>query len=519
MLKYNLLFLLLLSLTIQAQQKKNIINQPVIETLSGKISGTEMKDGVVSFKGIPFAQPPVGVLRWKEPQPVNKWEGVLKADRFRARPMQKRKYDDMIFRSDKNSEDCLYLNIWAPKKVSNEKFPVLVYFYGGGFSSGDGSEARYDGESMARKGIIAITVNYRLGVFGFLAHPELSKESKHGSSGNYGLLDQNAALVWIKNNIKAFGGDSDRITIGGESAGSMSVSAQMASPLSAGLFSGAICQSGSVLGINSTVPLSKGEENGVNFLSKTGKKNIEELRSLSADDVLELSQTFGFPCVVDGYFLPASPVDIFSRGKQIDIPLLGGWTSAETSNNNILQNKAPTLENYRLSVEKIYGNKAQEILKIYSAKNDEEVAQVATDLASDRYIAYSTWKLIDLHGKTNGHPVYRYIFNRKRPEFIGKGENNANPLGAVHASDIEYALGNLPLNNRYAWTNDDYKTSETMQDFLINFIKTGNPNGPGLPNWYGLQSSIPKVMNIDAESKSEQEKNGRRYVAFDMLLR
>lgn len=514
--KFISLLFICAAFTVHAQNRQK--NTSAVITQSGSISGVEMKSGVTSFKGIPYAQPPVGDLRWKEPQPLKKWKGVLVADHFGSRAMQSKKYDDMIFRSDKNSEDCLYLNIWTPKKTDNSKKPVLVYFYGGGFSSGDGSEIRYDGESMAKKGIISITVNYRLGIFGFLAHPELTKESIHQSSGNYGLMDQHAALVWIKKNIEAFGGDAEKITIAGESAGSMSVSAQMASPLSKGLFTGAICQSGSVLGINSTVPLVKAEENGVKFISKIGLKNIEDLRAIPADKLLEISQGFGFPCAVDGYFFPESPINIFATGKQMDIPLLAGWTSAEISNGSILENGIVTLENYKNSIKKIYGDKADQILEIFPAKNDEEVAQIATDLASDRFIAYSTWKLIDLHSKTNGWPVYRYLFSRKRPKFIGTGENNFNPLGAVHASDIEYALGNLKLNDRYAWTAEDYETSNTMQVFFVNFIKTGNPNGEGLPHWYGLQSSIPKVMTIDAVSKSEPEKNGKRYIRFDRLM-
>lgn len=515
--KFISLVLICTVFTVHAQNKEQKSTQN-ITTQSGIVSGVEMESGVSLFKGIPYAQPPVGVLRWKEPQSVKKWKGVLVADHFGSRAMQSKKYDDMIFRSDKNSEDCLYLNIWMPKKTDNQKRPVLVYFYGGGFSSGDGSEVRYDGESMAKSGIISITVNYRLGIFGFLAHPELTKENTHQSSGNYGLMDQHEALVWIKENIEAFGGNADKITIAGESAGSMSVSAQMASPLSKGLFSGAICQSGSVLGVNSTVSLAEAEENGVKFISKIGLENIKDLRDVSADKLLEISQGFGFPCTVDGYFFSESPVDVFATGRQMDIPLLGGWTSAEISNASILENGIETVENYKNSVKKLYGNKADAILEIFPAKNDAEVAQIATDLASDRFIAYSTWKLIDLHSKTNGWPVYRYLFSRKRPKFIGTGENNFNPLGAVHASDIEYALGNLPLNNRYAWTTEDYETSKAMQGFFVNFIKTGNPNGEGLPHWYGLQSSIPKVMTIDAISKSEQEKNGKRHSRFDHLM-
>src|SRR5205807_1266214 len=218
----------------------------------------------------PFAAPPVGDLRWKPPQPVTRWEGVRKADRFSPRAMQPPIFGDMVFRSNGMSEDCLYLNVWTPAKSSKERLPVLVYFYGGGFVAGDGSEARYQGDSMAHKGIVALTVNYRLGVFGLLAHPELTKESPRHASGNYSLLDQTAALRWVQQNIAAFGGDPKKVTIAGESAGSVSVSAQMASPLSKDLIAGAIGESGSIIGTLSAVPLAEGEQNGLRFATNVG---------------------------------------------------------------------------------------------------------------------------------------------------------------------------------------------------------------------------------------------------------
>ena len=243
-----------------------------VKTANGTLEGTLEKTGIRSYKGVPFAAPPVGDLRWKEPQPVQNWEGVRPAKAFGPRAMQAPIFGDMGFRSNGMSEDCLYLNVWTPAKSGNEKLPVLVYFYGGGFVAGDGSEARYDGESMAQKGIVALTVNYRLGVFGLMSHPELTQESAHHSSGNYGLMDQAAAIQWVKNNIAAFGGDPNKITIAGESAGSISVSAQMASPLAKDLIAGAIGESGSLLGALSAVPLSKGEQAGTQFAQTVGAK-------------------------------------------------------------------------------------------------------------------------------------------------------------------------------------------------------------------------------------------------------
>src|SRR5215471_14643556 len=270
--------------------------QDRVKTANGVVEGTAEKSAsekgaaVRTFKGIPFAAPPVGDLRWQAPQPVKDWDGVRKADQFGPRCMQRPIFGDMGFRSNGMSEDCLYLNVWTPAKSARERLPVLVYFYGGGFVAGDGSEARYQGESMAGKGIVALTVNYRLGVFGFFSHPELTKESPHHASGNYGLLDQNAALRWVQQNIAAFGGDPKRVTIAGESAGSTSVSAQMASPLSKDLIAGAIGESWSIISTLSAVPLAEGEKAGVKFAASLGKESapsLAELRAITAEQLLQ----------------------------------------------------------------------------------------------------------------------------------------------------------------------------------------------------------------------------------------
>ncbi|MEJ7559193.1 MAG: carboxylesterase family protein [Pedobacter sp.] len=508
--KILVVILSVLSMQNYAQQAK---------TTNGILQGVPEASGVVSYKGVPFAKPPVGDLRWKEPQAPLNWKGVRQADHFGPQAMQRAIYSDMMFRSAGKSEDCLYLNIWTPAKSPTEKLPVLVYFYGGGFSAGDGSEYRYDGEALAKKGIITITVNYRLGIFGFMAHPELTAESAHHSSGNYGLMDQHAALVWVKKNIAAFGGDPNKVTIGGESAGSMSVSGQMASPLSKGLFIGAIGQSGAFLGNLSPAPLADAEQRGVKFATGIKAKSLADLRKLPADSLLKISAGASFPFTIDGYFLPESPQAIFSTGKQMDVPLLAGWTTAESGAGDVLGKAEPTIGNFKAAVQKLYGERAEEILKAYNPATDGDVWQVATDLASDRFIAYASWKFIDLHSKTNGHPVYRYLFAKKRPVMANAPAGTVDhAIGASHASDIEYSLGNLSTNKVYAWTPDDYKASETMQNYFVNFVKTGNPNGGSLPTWYGLQSSQPKVMVIDAESKSQSERNLRRYVLMDSFF-
>ncbi|MEJ7770030.1 MAG: carboxylesterase family protein, partial [Chitinophagaceae bacterium] len=316
----------------------------IVNTANGKLEGTD-ESGVRIFKGVPFAQPPVGDLRWKEPQAVKNWEGIRKADKFGPRAMQRPLFGDMSFRSNGISEDCLYLNVWTPARSATDHLPVLVYFYGGGLLAGDGSEPRYDGESMSRKGIVAITVNYRLTIFGFFAHPELTKESPHRSSGNYGLLDQHAALKWVQQNIAAFGGDPKRVTIAGESAGSFSVSAHMASPLSKNLIAGAIGESGSLLNIQPSVPLSAVEKMGVAFATGLGASSLADLRAMDAARILEataLPTTPRFPVTIDGYFLPKSPAEIYAAGDQARVPLLVGWNSEESNYRSLMGQEKPT---------------------------------------------------------------------------------------------------------------------------------------------------------------------------------
>ena len=418
------------------------IAQSQVTISDGTLIGNQGSSGIRSYKGIPYAAPPVGDFRWRDPQPVTPWKGKRDARNFGAKAMQLPLYSDMVFRSNGMSEDCLFLNVWTPATNSNAKLPVLVYFYGGGFGAGDGSEPRYDGESMAKKGIVVVTVNYRLSIFGFFAHPELVKESPTYSAGNYGLMDQHAAIVWVQKNIQAFGGDPKHITIGGESAGARSVSAQMATPLSKGLFVGAIGESGSTIGPR--IPtLDEASQKGLEFAQG---KTLKQLRAIPAEALLQMTKGKSFGLITDGHFFPTPPIDIYTKGLQMDIPLLAGWNSGE-------------------------------------------------DTAGS---AYNTWKWIDLHSKTNGFPVYRYFF--------------AYPsTGAPHAFEIPYALGNLPADaERDAW-----KISAFFQQYLANFIKTGNPNGDGLPQWYGLQSSIPKVMNFDSTAHSAPERSNKYYLMMD----
>ena len=490
--------------------------------------GYDRETGLQFFFGIPFAKPPVGELRWKAPQPLDDWEGVKETKAFGNAAMQLKMWDDLNPRAEKKSEDCLYLNVWTPAVEDTKGLPVLVYFYGGGFVAGDGSEARYDGASMAQKGIVAVTVNYRLSLFGFFAHPELSAESPYKASGNYGLLDQHAALKWVQKNIAAFGGDPKKVTIAGESAGSISVSAQMASPLSKNLIAGAIGESGAA--INPTQfprPLAEGEKAGMEFAKKIGRPTLSELRAMSTDEIFKAYNDNNiprFPTVLDGFFYPKSLPDIFNAREQAQVPLLLGWTSAEVPGGAFMQGKDYTVEDYVQKVKETFPDDYEEVLKLYPYGSPEEIELSASALASDRFIAYSTWKWFDLHRKNSTQPVYRYLYSKHRPylksvaDTLGAEAPGTPPaLGAPHACEIEYCLGNLPLLKDYwAWTADDYMVSETMQNYFANFIMTGNPNGEGLPNWPAAKAdeTNPPVMIIDVDSKAEAAKQDDRYLFF-----
>lgn len=502
---------------------------------NGIIEGNfDTKTGIQTFLGIPFAAPPLGSLRWKAPQAVENWTGVRVTKKFGPRAVQAPIFGDMDFKSDGISEDCLYLNIWSPANRNTNDLPVLVYFYGGGFSAGDGSEPRYNGEAMSKKGIVVVTVNYRLGLFGFLAHPDLTKETSYKGSGNYGLMDQAASLQWVKDNIAAFGGDPSKITIAGESAGSISVSYQMTSPISKGLIAGAIGESGA--GINPTLApilLAEAEKIGVEFVTNAGFNSIEDFRKLPSKDLYELfleSKRFGFPVTLDNYFLPKTLPEIFEAKEQAMVPLLAGWNSAESSGNGFMQGKEFTKEAFIDRVKEVYPYDHQEVLELHPHSNPKEVERAATDLASDRFISYSTWKWLDLHAKNSTQPVYRYLYSKLRPPLRDQnltsglaggtmpatGAKVSDPIGAPHACEIEYAMGNLHLVNLFAWTPQDYMVSDTMMNYFANFIKTGNPNGQNLPKWEKVlgTDTHPTFINIDVETKS-QTGNDNRYHFHD----
>ena len=498
-----------------------------VNTQYGILEGFE-EDGVKKFLGVPFAQAPVGELRWKAPQPLQPWEGVREAKAFGADPMQLDIFGDMAFRGAGRSEDCLYLNIWTTAATTADNLPVLVYFNGGGLMAGSGSEPRYDGSAMAKQGVIGVTANYREGVFGYFAHPELTAASDYKGSGNYGFLDQVAAIKWVKENIAAFGGDPNRITIVGESAGSFSVSLLMCSPLSKGLIAGAMLSSGAEVMPNKPATLAEAEAAGIDALKGAGIASLADAMALSADSLQKVLPPRGMSrVVIDGYFMKESADNVFEKNEQAQVPLLAGWNSLEGHPAQALQGQAPTLANFKNAMKAQFGDMTDEILTAYGITADEDVlSQKGLDLASDLFVGFPTWKVCDYHAKS-GLPVYRYHYMHPRPQVSAKMGDKTGALaggvrekteeekkaaatqpaiapGAVHSADIEYAMGTLDTNEYYDWQQEDYDISKLFLTYYANFCKTGNPNGEGLPEWTVITKDNldnAPVMKIDVESK------------------
>jgi para-nitrobenzyl esterase len=473
--------------------------------------------GIRVFEGIPFAAPPVGDLRWREPGPVVPWTGVLMATRFGPRPMQGSLYSDMRFRDKGPSEDCLYLNVWTPAKAAGEKLPVMVWIYGGGFEAGAASEPRQDGGRLATKGVVVVSMNYRLGIFGFFAHPGLTAEAAGGPLGCYGIMDQAAALRWVRRNIAAFGGDPGNVTIFGESAGSYSVSLLMASPAARGLFQRAIGESGSIIGTrrlpterNARIfSLADAEKGGTRFADSVGARSLSDLRAIPAAQLLKDSASTTYkekgrdpPVVVDGRFLPRDPYSIYADGEQAQVPLLAGTTADESRVYAVFGNKRPTADTFRASVRHRYPGFADELLQCYPTSTDEETVKSAGDLACDGFIAASARNWILKHAATGHSPIYVYQFDRVVPippnTWINGFLATSGDTGARHASDIAYVFGALASCKGVTWTPDDWLLSDAIATYWTNFAKTGNPSGAGLPGWpaYSAEGGY-QVMHLD----------------------
>jgi para-nitrobenzyl esterase len=486
-------------------------------TADGMVEGVVSADDKVrTFKGIPYASAPVGPLRWKPPQAAVPWLGVLKTVEYGPRPMQGRIFKDMVFHDTGPSEDCLYLNLWMPEHAP-AKLPVMVWIFGGGFAAGSSSEPRQDAGNLSKKGVLVVSFNYRLGVFGFLAHPDLAKESASGSSGNYGLLDQIAALKWVKRNIAAFGGDPDNVTLFGESAGSFSVSALMGSPLARGLFNRAIGESGAFFAPSGRLKsLAEAEEAGSRFAASLGKSSIDELRTVPAQELLEAAlkrPRFDFWPDIDGYFLPTDCKSIFAAGGQAHVPLLAGWNRDERGYADFFGGEDPTAAHYVERASTLFGSRAEDFLKLYPAATDAEARRAAQDYEGDQFIGFGTWKWLELHRLTGESSVYRYEFDRPLPLPVGAAPG-AEP-SAYHSGEIEYVFRVLSSKN-LPWTPEDRKVSDLMSSYWTNFAKTGDPNGPGLPRWpaYGGADADP-VMHLTEVPASAPDGHRARYTFLD----
>jgi para-nitrobenzyl esterase len=448
-----------------------------VKTEQGKAQGKTINDGKVrAFLGLPYAAPPVGVLRWKAPQPPAKWKGERDATKYASHCAQGRVFDDMVFQDGVASEDCLFLNVYAPANAAQKsKLPVMFWIHGGGYSGGASSEPRHNGDFLPLKGVVLVTINYRLGVFGFLATDEMAKEA-NGAAGNYGLLDMVSALEWVKANIQKFGGDPNNVTIFGESAGSFAVSTLMASPAARGLFHKAIGESGAAFSeLLPTASLAVSEKANAEWMASLGAPTLAGLRALSTEKILEGAGMKGAPWfspVIDGKLLTEPVPATYAAGKQAHVPLLAGWNRDEGGSEDM------TAEKWKLQAAKLYQEHAAEFLKVYPGDTDEQALRSSADHNGDSFIAFGTWKWLEAHRKTGDSPVYRYHF--ELPALPSKYHPGT---AAFHSDDIEYVFGTLDTRPGETVRPEDRKLSDEMMDYWTNFARTGDPNGPGLPTW------------------------------------
>ncbi len=491
------------------------LENPRVE--GGLIRG-EFRDGVWTFLGIPYAQPPVGDLRWKEPQPPKGWEGVRECTEYGPScPQPPGGWADYL-KVGLTDENCLYLNVWSPASSPSERLPVMVWIHGGAFRSGSGSLKLYDGTRLARRGVVVVTINYRLGPLGFLAHPLLSRESLRRVSGNYGLFDQLAALSWVQRNIRAFGGDPGNVTLFGESAGGMSILFLMTSPMAAGLFHRAIVESGPLpdLGLPSLkmLTLAEAEKRGVELARKLGVeegdgesvKALDRLRAVPAEDLLRAASgsdplsVVDFGPIVDGYVLPERPVQAFARGGQHRVPLLIGVNADEGT----LFAPDIDLEKYKLMVTLGYGSLGDRVLGMFPASSQEEVKDALSRLITQLGFSASA-RFVSDRCSVTGQPVYLYLFNRV-PE-----DPRAARLGSFHGLEIIYVFDNLHLSRELSSAEADTLLASTMASYWTNFAARGNPNGEGLPQWPTYSPENPHYMKLGEEIGSAEDLHGEAY--------
>ncbi|MGY4538666.1 para-nitrobenzyl esterase [Mucilaginibacter sp. UYNi724] len=484
-----------------------------VKTNAGLISGTVSEDKSVHiFKGIPFAAPPVGDLRWKAPQPVTPWAGVKECTDFAKSPIQGKPTEfgvytrEFLIKDEPLSEDCLYLNVWTGAKATSEKRAVMVWIYGGGFLSGGTNVPIYDGEALAKKGIILVSAPYRVGILGFLAHPELTKESPNHASGNYGLMDMVAALKWVKRNIAAFGGDPNNVTVAGQSAGSMAVNSLVASPLAKSLFNKVIAESGAAFlaGPFGGTTLKQAEEMGVKTAGKLCARSLADLRKLPADDLLK---QFGGRPIVDGYVLPQSIAATFAANKENQVPVLTGW-NADDAFIGKLRNGI----DYRADAQKKYGAKAAAFLKLYPAKTDEEAKESQIAISRDQTFGTQNYTWAKVQSAKSKAKVYLYRFTRRLP-----ATEDFKKYGAFHTGEVAYVFNNLKFLNR-PFEQVDHELANTISQYWVNFVKTGNPNGYHLPLWPAYNSTATKTMYLSEApvGKSLADKAALEFMVKDM---
>lgn len=469
--------------------------QPKVKMAQGEIAGKWiMGDTQKAFLGVPYAAPPTGELRWKAPQPAAAWNGVRDATTFGARCEQWHVWNDYIFLDSGPSEDCLYLNVYVPASAKEtSKLPVMVWIHGGGFFAGAGSEPRYTNSVLVSKGVILVTLNYRLGLFGFLASEDLAKEAG-GHAGNYGLMDMTAALRWVKANVGAFGGDTNNVTIFGESAGSFAVSALTAAPDARGLFQKVIGESGAFFGgaipMSSAAVRAKRDQGWVDAL---GVKSVAELRKLPAETLMAAArkaQGIPFSPVIDGQFLTEPVPDTYAAGRQAHVPSIIGWNRDERAGT---LSKEMTAAKWKAYAAEHYGKQADEFLAAFPANSDEQAVRSADDFTTNGFIAVGGWRWAEAQSKTGQSPVYRFRFDRPAPP----EENHPQGKYAFHSDELEYVFGTLDVRQGAVWHPEDRALSDQIVTYWTNFARTGDPNGKGLPSWprYDREG---KVIHLDA---------------------
>jgi para-nitrobenzyl esterase len=493
-----------------------VFTQPAVSQIqTAKVTGGEVQsvvtEGVSIFKGIPFAAPPVGDLRWKAPAPVQAWTGVKKADAFGLACMQAAGAQG---NTAPVGEDCLYLNVWTPAKKPGEKIPVIVWIHGGGFSGGSTSIPMYDGMGFAKKGVVLVSVAYRVGPFGFLAHPELSRESGRGS-GDYGLEDMIAGLRWVKGNIARFGGDPSNVTIFGHSAGGQAVSMLAASPVTKGLFHRVICMSGGSfallqtsdqggIGIGMGIPALKlAESTGEAFLKKMGAADIKAARAMSAEEIQKnIGSGMRFRPAADGYVIPSDLYSIYQARRFNDTPILVGNTSDELGRGNT------TAAQFEKQIRSQYGPHADAILSVYPHSTDAEAAKSSKGISRESSFSWSTWTWARLQSQKGKGNAFQYYYDYHAPDVDGSG----------HGSDVPYAFQTLSGGRGGAPKPDDLKLSDVISSYWVNFAKSGNPNGPGLPKWPAFTENNQQAMVFDAAPSARPVPNLDKLKAFDAYI-